>query len=593
MSATPVRRLLARAGAAAVLLACSNGTQPAPQLHVVASAGSLSDTVGHTLAAPYQVLVTDLATHQAAAGITVSWRVSSGGGSLSVATSITDSAGHAGARRTLGSVTGVQLAQASVAQGDAPAVFVTTALPGALTALVKVSGDSQRNAASSLLPRPFVARTADRYGNGVPGVSVHWSVAAGAGSVSTVNGVTDAGGLAATSLKLDSVSGPETVYLTAAGLTDSLAFHATAIPAPLLVATIPIPPNYGIHDTFIRDGIAFVCAWNSGVYVYDVGNGIKGGTPAAPVLISNVVTATDGVSGGTQDHNSWWFWNPVRQEKKYLFVGQEGPAVGGIGAGSSGDIHVVDVSTLSSPVEVATFHIANAGTHNFWMDEAHQILYAAYYNGGVVSIDVSGTLSGDISSRLISEVRPGGSGNTYTWGVQLANGSLYASDMLSGFWQLSTDTLGHLAVVGGGDNVPQYFSSDLGVAGGYAYTGTWDWSRRTSKPTSVVSTWQLGPSGAPTLVDTIQIGVVSAISDVKVSPSGKLLMFSTEGGANSGFYFSSLANPAAPVFLADYLVNSGIHTAKFATINGHLYAFGAQDPPGPALIILDVTSLDQ
>jgi hypothetical protein len=73
------------------------------------------------------------------------------------------------------------------------------------------------------------------------------------------------------------------------------------------------------------------------------------------------------------------------------------------------------------------------------MDEERQILYAAYYNAGVVALDVSGTLSGDISSRLLSRIRPGGSGKTYTWGVQLANGSLYASDMLSGLWQLGTE----------------------------------------------------------------------------------------------------------------------------------------------------------
>ena len=64
-----------------------------------------------------------------------------------------------------------------------------------------------------------------------------------------------------------------------------------------------------------------------------------------------------------------------------------------------------------------------------------QILYAAYYNGGVVALDVSGQLAGDLSNRLIAEIRPGGAGATRTWGVQLAGGSLYAIDMLSGLWQ--------------------------------------------------------------------------------------------------------------------------------------------------------------
>ena len=43
---------------------------------------------------------------------------------------------------------------------------------------------------------------------------------------------------------------------------------------------------------------------------------------------------------------------------------------------------------------------------------------------------------GDLSSRLIAKIQPGGPGNTYTWGVQLSGGYLYAIDMLSGLWQL-------------------------------------------------------------------------------------------------------------------------------------------------------------
>jgi hypothetical protein len=242
---------------------------------------------------------------------------------------------------------------------------------------------------------------------------------------------------------------------------------------------------------------------------------------------------------------------------------------------------------------VAFFHLPGAGTHNFWMDEQHQILYAAYYNQGVVSLDVSGTLSGNLAARLIDSLRVGGPGNTYTWGVELHAGSLYAIDMLSGLWRLSADSAGHLATVSGGNNVASRFSSDLSVdtLAAYAYTGSWDWLRRTNLPGSVVKVWSI--SGAPTLVDSILITQVTAVSDVKVSPDGKLLLFSTEQGPNSGFYFYSLANPAAPSFLAYYATGSeGIHTIKWAAINGRLYAFGAKNPSNPQLIILDVTALD-
>ena len=213
-----------------------------------------------------------------------------------------------------------------------------------------------------------------------------------------------------------------------------LIYDITSPAAIELRATVPVPADYGIHDTYVRDGLAFVFAWNTGVIIFDVGNGIRGGTPDAPVEVSRLLTADDGVAGGSAVHNGWWFHNPMTGERRYLFIGQEG--VGVVGSRSSGDIHVVDVSKLAQPREVAFFHLDGAGTHNFWMDEQHQILYAAYYNAGVVAIDVSGTLQGDLSKRVIAQIQPGGPGNTYTWGVQLANGALYASDMVSGLWEL-------------------------------------------------------------------------------------------------------------------------------------------------------------
>jgi hypothetical protein len=216
----------------------------------------------------------------------------------------------------------------------------------------------------------------------------------------------------------------------------ALLIYSLSNPAePRLVHREPIPPHYGIHDTFVRDGLAFVFAWDEGVIIYDVGNGIRGGSPSAPVEVSRLVTAANS-SSNPAVHNGWWFHNPVTGEKRYLFIGQEGPGV--VGSRSSGDIHVVDVSDLAHPAEVAFFHLNGAGTHNFWIDEPRQVLYAAYYNAGVVALDISGTLSGDLSGRLLSQIKPGGAENTYTWGVQLANGSLYAIDMLSGLWQLRT-----------------------------------------------------------------------------------------------------------------------------------------------------------
>src|SRR5215471_2068723 len=304
--------------------------------------------------------------------------------------------------------------------------------------------------------------------------------------------------------------------LGVAGVCSVAACHgdSTTTPPPppstdvVLVDTIPVPPSYGIHDQYLRDGLDIVCAWNTGILIYDVGNGIAGGSVATPKLVGSTATT------GGEAHNTWWFHNPVTNEKKYLFVGQEGP--GSIGSSSIGDIHVLDVSDLTKPTEVATFHRDSSGTHNFWMDEPHQILYAAYYNGGVVAIDVSGMLSGDISSRMIDTLTFG-AGDTYTWGVQLYNGSLYAIDMLSGFWQLH-DSTGVLSIAAGGNNQTERYGSDLWVTNGYAYTGTWGfYARTTGVVGNAVKVWQLSASGAPTLVDSIITPNVLTVSDVEVS----------------------------------------------------------------------------
>jgi len=226
------------------------------------------------------------------------------------------------------------------------------------------------------------------------------------------------------------------------------------------------------------------------------------------------------------------------------------------------------------------------------VDETSEVLYAAYYNNGVVAINISGTLSGDLSSRVLSTIKPGGAGNTYIWGVQLYNGSIYATDMLSGFWQLKL-LAGGFAVQAGGNNVPERYGSDQWVANGYAYSGTW--GTRGAAPGvrgNAVKIWQLNGTGAPVLVDSIITPGVGTISDVEVSADNRMLMFSSENGPSSGVHFYSLvADPAHPTLIGSYPVGTGAHTATFSTINGHRYAFVAKDPSSPAMLILDVTAI--
>jgi len=471
------------------------------------------------------------------------------------------------------------------------------------TIIAEVDGSGQAATVSTALAAPLRVVVRDAQNDPVAGVDVTWTVSTGGGSLSTEVQPTGADGISSVTFTLGPVPGEQLVAAAVVGLNGSpvtftLTASQTAAGEIGLVKEVPIPPNYGIHDTFVRDGLAFVFAWDEGVYIFDVGNGMSGGSPSNPVQVSKTVTAVGVNSPSPSVHNGWWFHAPGGQ-KRYLFVGEEGP--GFVGTSSTGDLHVLDVSNLAAPVEVATYHHPDvdgqtAGIHNVWMDEPNQILYAAYYSGGVVSFDVSGTLSGDLSSRVIDVLRPGGAGNTYVWGVMVGpDGDLYASDMLSGFWQLGTAG-GDMSVLAGGNNVTDRYGSDLWIHpnGAVAYTGTWGGGSRMTG--NQIKVWSLDGSGAPTLSSAVTVAGVSTISDVEVSSDGSWMLVTSEYGDGAGLHLYHLANPLAPVLIDHYPVASpsgGLHTGTTATIAGRTYVFAARDPApgGPALMIFDVTDV--
>ncbi|MEO5580454.1 MAG: hypothetical protein ABIR58_07325, partial [Gemmatimonadaceae bacterium] len=189
-----------------------------------------------------------------------------------------------------------------------------------------------------------------------------------------------------------------------------------------------------VHDVFVRDGILMAALWNDGLAIFDIGGGGRGGSPANPVQLGSVKTV------GGKAHNINWFHDPVTGSKRYAFVGEEGP--GSIGSSSIGDIHVVDVSDMTNPREVAFFHAPGAGAHNFSSDEPRGLLYAAFYNGGVRALNVRGDLStctaaqmsADNRCDLVKMGREAARGlldagfPVFVWGVQYTSGRLYASD---------------------------------------------------------------------------------------------------------------------------------------------------------------------
>jgi LVIVD repeat-containing protein len=234
-----------------------------------------------------------------------------------------------------------------------------------------------------------------------------------------------------------------------------LSINPTTVPAHLVIVDITNPANPTqvferimgapyVHDVFVRDGLLFTALWDDGMTIWDIGGGGRGGTPANPVQLGNVRT----VDGNA--HNIHWVHDPTNNSKRYAFVGQEEQILNGPPAG---DIHVVDVSNLAAPREVAFFRVPGAGVHNFAVDEPSGILYAAFYNGGVRALNVRGDLGncaatarapdGRCDLALMGRER----GRALTdrpvsvWGVALQGTALYASDMPNGVWRLDAAPL--------------------------------------------------------------------------------------------------------------------------------------------------------
>lgn len=171
-----------------------------------------------------------------------------------------------------------------------------------------------------------------------------------------------------------------------------------------------------------------------------------------------------------------------------------------------------------------------------------------------------------------------------------------------------------LPVLGFGP-VQERVTSELAVRGNWAYTGT---HRDPNKaPGNAIKVWNVA-SAQPVLVDSVIVPVTpepppvalhpgwahhdedgatstDRIGDVQVSDDGALLVAATEGGPGSILVYS-LANPAKPALLARFATEEtepGVHTAKVARVNGHLYGFLSIDPRAstatPArLVIVDL-----
>ena len=207
-------------------------------------------------------------------------------------------------------------------------------------------------------------------------------------------------------------------------------------------------PGHSIHDVWIEDGIAYSSNWGDGVVVVDVGSTNSADMPGAGGSPNNPTPL------GSYSYPSGWNHAafPFKSKstgKFYVAAGDEAFPYGLDTQGpnrAAGWIHFIEFDGWDNPDEVARYQVPEAGSHNYWIE--NDVMYAAFYNGGLRVVDVSGDLMGDLYEQgreialfLPSDPNAAIPNSTFTWGPQPYKGLIFLSDWNSGIWAVKLGDL--------------------------------------------------------------------------------------------------------------------------------------------------------
>ena len=212
-------------------------------------------------------------------------------------------------------------------------------------------------------------------------------------------------------------------------------------------------PDSRVHDVWVNDGIAYSSEWGTGVVAVDVGNGKWGGTIDNPKLIATYPTT----SGATHEI---YPYHQKSTGKTYLFLGDEimsrqgrvwegtnyaqdlfggNPTRGGVPQTSAGYTHIIDFTDPKNPQNIAKYHQEEFGAHDIIVQD--DVMYQAYYDGGLRIVDVSGELIGNLAEqrREIAVYKPfdpkGFTPNaSFVMNAMPWKGHILFTDFNSGLW---------------------------------------------------------------------------------------------------------------------------------------------------------------
>ena len=201
----------------------ATGTVGDPAAIAVFSGSNQLDTVTRTLQLPLVARVADKFDNPVP-NITVSWARGGGSGSLSSATSVTNSSGQASVTYKLGNLVGSDTIVASTSGVSGSATFTVRGVPGT-PANIAASAGNQQTARILQALSPFVVKVTDAALNPVVGATVNWTAVNGTLNATSV---TDATGVSSNTMTLGTLAGTATATATVGA--QSVKFTVTVQP---------------------------------------------------------------------------------------------------------------------------------------------------------------------------------------------------------------------------------------------------------------------------------------------------------------------------------------------------------------------------
>jgi len=535
------------------------------------------------------------------AGETIEWRVTAGGGIVTPSQSVTDVAGLATATLRLGNTPGVNTVAASLQQLQT-VIFSATATPALPANLVVVAGANQTAPVGTQLPVDLVVRVTDAVGGPKAGVAVAFAIGSGGGSLSTASVVSAADGNATVKWTLGTISGPQTVLVSASGIT-AITIGANAVAGAADALTIvsgnnqtgtpgtPLPDSLRVRltDRFGNPISGVTITWTPGA-----GHGtVNPATSATDVTGQAATRWTLGSTGGPKTVTasgggfSRVFSGGGNITYTILSAGSRhscGLASGGVAYcwGYNGDGQLGSGSTVSLPQPSGT-----AGGLTF-----AEILAGGFHSCALTLAGVGYCWGNNVDGRLGS---PGGSatsptqvsggmtfgridpGNLHTCGLDLAGRAFcWGANVDGQLGDASNTNRTAPAAVSGGKFYSAISAGGLHSCAIDLSNRTWCWGNN--------STGQLGnnttaPSNAPVaLIGGLSMSVISAgyLHSCGITVAGVAYCWGNNQNGQLGD--GTTDTESLPTVVAGGLTFSGISAGMShscgVTTTGSLYCWG-------------------